>query len=76
VTFGEIARYSVDRLDGLGPTARVRTLHAGKTWDEAQRLLALEEKNLEAEPGYRPNVMSRPVIGIRIENCEEARAAK
>lgn len=74
-TFDAVARYSVDRLDGFGKTSKVRTLHSGKTYEEARSLERAETEKLRAEPGYREGTMDRPIIGVRLENEAEARAA-
>lgn len=60
--------YTVYRSEfsyGKGATRRV--LHTGKLLDEARELQKSGEEALRREPGYRENVMSRPLICIELE---------
>jgi len=59
--------YTVYRSEWSGWRQSERVLHTGATFDEARRLQRAAEETLVAEPGYRPNVMSRPLIGVRLE---------
>lgn len=72
-----VARYTVYRSEGLGSKSRPvkKPLHVNQTWDEAQKNVAEAEVHLRLEPGYRPDVMCRPVIGIELEQPEETRIA-
>ncbi len=71
-----VARYRVYRSE-FSPRkgSTKRTLHSGKTYDEARRLQAQAAAALKLEHGHREDVMSRPIISIEVENCEATFAA-
>lgn len=59
--------YTVYRSEWSGWRQSERVLHTGVALEEARRLQRTAEEALVAEPGYRPGVMSRPLIGVRLE---------
>lgn len=65
-----LARYSVYRTQGFAvQRSEVKTiLHADQTYAQAIVQVSLAEAALRKEPGYRPWVMSRALIGMQLEN--------
>lgn len=63
------ARYRVIRME---PGTPDRTFATGLTWSEANARCEQETKLIEAEPGYRPHVMSRPLVHVELERAPEA----
>lgn len=73
----KVARYSVYRTEGCarwGTEVKV-LLHQDQALQDAKTRASEAESKLQMEPGYRPYVMSRPLIGVELENPEEARVA-
>lgn len=65
-----VARYSVYRTQGFSvQRSEVKTiLHTGQTYAQAIVKASLAEAALRNEPGYRPWVMSRAIIGMQLES--------
>lgn len=65
-----LARYSVYRTQGFAvQRSEVKTiLHTDQTFAQAIAKVSLAEAALRKEPGYRPWVMSRALIGMQLEN--------
>lgn len=72
-----VARYTVYRTEGYASQcSEIRTiLHTNQTYEQSMAKVAVAEEALRQEAGYRPNVMSRPHIGIQLERPIETRAA-
>lgn len=72
-----VARYTVYRAEGHKGTggATKKPLYVDQSWDEAQQKVCEAESLLRLEPGYRSDVMCRPLIGIELERPCETRAA-
>ena len=72
-----VARYSVYRTEGYAGrgTERRTILQAGLNYGQATAQAALAEDALRQEDGYRPDVMSRPLIRIELEKPAETRLA-
>jgi len=72
-----VARYTVYRTEGYASQrTEIRTiLHSDQTYSQATANVALAEKQLQQEPNYRPEVMSRALIGMQLERPIETRRA-
>ena len=72
-----VARYTVYRTEGYASQGtEVKTiLHVEQPLQQARLMVQEAEALLHAEPGYRPNVMSRALIGMKLERPEETRVA-
>lgn len=72
-----VARYTVYRTEGYdSQRSEIRTiLHTNQTYEQSMAKVAVAEEALRQEAGYRPDVMSRPHIGIQLERPIETRAA-
>ena len=70
----EVRTYRVIRNEPRGSAKAHATLATGLTYQQAQDAQEQEEKALTLEPGYRPNVMSRPIIIIELEKPKDAQS--
>lgn len=72
-----VARYTVYRTEGYASQrSEIRTiLHTNQTYDQSMAKVAVAEEALRQEAGYRPEVMSRPLISIQLEKPIETRVA-
>lgn len=72
-----VARYTVYRTQGYASQrSEIRTiLHSEQTYPQAVVNVSLAEEALRQEPGYRPDVMSRALIGMQLERPIETRLA-
>lgn len=67
-----VARYSVYRSEFVYGRGIVRTTrHSNRTYSEAKALQKEIDKEIQQEPGYVANTMSRPMVDIELENHEE-----
>lgn len=67
-----VARYRVIRSE-RGQEDQV--LASGLELEAARALAQKENRELAPAPGFRPYVMSRPIVGIELENVTEAMTA-
>ncbi|MDK9702453.1 MAG: hypothetical protein OEL20_04885 [Sulfuritalea sp.] len=66
-----VARYRVYRSQfEFGKGTSKRTLHTNLHYEEACRTRVQEDATLRLEPGYHPDIMGRPMIGIELEQPE------
>lgn len=72
-----VARYTVYRTEGYASRRSEirRILHINQTYEQSMAKVAVAEEALRQEAGYRPDVMSRPLIGIQLEKPIETRVA-
>ena len=72
-----VARYTVYRTQGFASQrSEFRAiLHSEQTYPQAVINVSLAEEELRQEPGYRHDVMSRPLIGMQLERPLETRLA-
>ena len=72
-----VARYSVYRTEGnASQRSEIKViLHADQTYQQAVEKVSISECALRQEANYRPNVMSRPLIGIQLERPAATRNA-
>ena len=72
-----VARYTVHRTEGYAcQRSEIRTiLHTSQTYEQSMAKVAIADEALRQEAGYRPDVMSRPLIGIQLEKPTETRVA-
>lgn len=72
-----VARYTVYRTEGFASqrSENKTILHTNQTYEQSMAKVAIAEEALRQEAGYRPHVMSRPLIGIQLEKPIETRAA-
>jgi hypothetical protein len=75
--WASVARYTVYRTEGYASRrTEVKTiLHVEQLLPQAKLKVQEAEILLHAEPGYRPNVMSRALIGMELEKPEATRIA-
>ncbi len=72
-----VARYTVVRTQGFASQRSevITKLHSDQTYTQAVASASIAEEALRHESGHRSGVMSRALIGIRLERPIETRLA-